>query len=124
MTRLLIVDDDESMLESIIDWIDFKRPDAHYDSASNGLEALELLRNGQYNVVVCDWEMPELDGPGLFSRMVELGFNVPFILLTGNVEPFNIAKITALGIKLYMPKPFKLTELDLLIDQAISEVVS
>lgn len=120
MTRLLVVDDDESMLESITDWIDYKRPDSHYDSAANGLEALELLRTGDYSVVICDWEMPELDGPGLFSRMLELGINVPFILLTGNIEPSSVAKITSIGVKLYMAKPFKLTELDLLIDQAIS----
>lgn len=121
MTKFLVVDDDESMLESITDWIDYKRPNVEYDAASNGLEALELLRSGQYNLVICDWEMPELDGPGLFSKMVQLGLKLPFILLTGNIDPANIAKITALGIKIHMPKPFKLTELDTVIDEALSQ---
>ncbi len=120
MTKFLIVDDDQSMLESITDWIDYQRPDAEYDLAANGLEAIELLRRGHYNLVICDWEMPGLDGLGLFSNMIKLGLNVPFILLTGNTEPANISKIIALGIKHFMPKPFKLTDLDLLIDEALS----
>ncbi len=81
--RVLVVDDDDIAIELISAGL--RRRGHDVQSACNGREALQILKQGQHRVVVADWEMPELDGPGLCAaiRANDFGGYVYTILLTG-----------------------------------------
>jgi CheY-like chemotaxis protein len=78
--RVLIVDDEPLILETA------KRLLARLDVTTtvSPRVALELVRNETFDVIVCDFSMPEMRGDAVFSSAVELGFDPKrFVLMTG-----------------------------------------
>jgi putative two-component system response regulator len=80
--RVLVVDDDDMTLELLSGIL--TRGGHQVDTASDGREALEILRRGFHRMVVSDWEMPELSGPDLCAaiRGGDFGGYIYTILLT------------------------------------------
>jgi len=79
---VLCVDDDESMLELVAMFVthsgDFK-----IDTAASAREALAKISERKYDVVVCDYQMPEMTGIDLLSILRNQGNDVPFVIFTG-----------------------------------------
>ena len=67
MSRLLVVDDEPGMRETLTDILETAGHTV--DVASNGVSALELLRAGEYDVVLMDVRMPRLDGVSVLQQM-------------------------------------------------------
>jgi two-component system, chemotaxis family, chemotaxis protein CheY len=55
--------------------------------ASNGREALDMLRDGGFDAVLCDWNMPEMTGLELLEQMTGEATKVPFGLVTSEAPP-------------------------------------
>jgi len=109
--RVLIVDDDEVSLLMLQDAL----RDAGYEveTAINGRQAQEILRNGHCRLVVTDWEMPEMDGLELCRtiRANPLPGYTYIILLTGRDSPQErIAGLRA-GADEFVGKPYNMEEL-------------
>ena len=82
--RYLIVDDERVIREYIGDvFID----EADISFAGNGREALELLAANQYNVIICDVQMPFINGIDLYTVLKEKHSDLcdKFIFCTGNI---------------------------------------
>lgn len=80
--RVLLVEDDCDTLDLLENAVAYFGYDV--TTAANGADALELIRSGEYQLVVSDWEMPEISGPELcreIRRRVSSGYTY-FILLT------------------------------------------
>ena len=79
MYRILIVDDEEKIRELIKKYLDFQG----YESkmAVNGMEAVEMLKNEKFDIIIMDVMMPELDG---FSAVKEIRkrSDTPVIMLS------------------------------------------
>ncbi len=62
------------------------------DQAANGAEALERMRNKQYDLILSDWNMDKMSGYQLLKRVRSLPrtANIPFILVTAEAKPENI----------------------------------
>lgn len=82
-------------------------------AVENGGEAWEELRKGDIRLVVCDWEMPVLDGPSLCQRVRELCVDhyVYFVLLTQHADSESLARGLAAGADDYLSKPLNPVEL-------------
>jgi putative two-component system response regulator len=103
--RVLVVDDDEITVDLIASMI--RKRGHQVDTASNGQEALEILRRREHRVVVSDWEMPELSGPDLCTaiRSGDFGGYVYTILVTGrNKSADTVAGLNA-GADDFIAKP-------------------
>lgn len=110
--RILIVEDHPGLVANIYDF--FEMRGHHLDAAANGILALNLLAQNEYDVVILDWMMPRLDGNGLMTRMRQgLGLETPVIMVTAkqSIED-KIAGFRA-GVDDYLVKPFELVELEL-----------
>ena len=83
---VLIVDDDEIMLQTAADTL--KSLGASVEQAGSGLEALGMIEHRHvsgkdYNVIIIDWKMPEVDGIETITRIrSELGTTVPILLIS------------------------------------------
>jgi putative two-component system response regulator len=109
--QILIVDDDPITLELLANTIG--RLGYGVTAAKGGREALDLMRNGSYRMVICDWEMPEMDGPEL-CRCIRRRFNgsyVYLILLTVRSGSSNIIDGLNAGADEFISKPFDPQEL-------------
>ncbi len=108
MARLLIVDDEESIREVVKEYAEINGYDA--DTASDGMEAVEMVKNRAYDCVILDVMMPKLDG---FSacREIKKIRDVPVIILSARQEEYDKLFGFELGVDDYVAKPFSPKEL-------------
>lgn len=109
MTRILITDD-EAKIRSLI-----AKYAAHegleVDEASNGMEAVEKCEKNQYDLVIMDIMMPELDGFSAVKEIKQTKPDMPFIMLSALGEEYDKVHGFDLGIDDYVVKPFSTKEL-------------
>jgi len=76
--------------------------------AEGGKEALHWLSTATdpVNLVICDWNMPEISGIELASRMRSMGLAIPFMMLTGRADPGSVDAAKNAGVAAYLTKPF------------------
>ena len=89
--------------------------------AQNGIEALEIIRQKQIDLIISDIMMPEMDGYELTKQLKDDPdhSHLPIILLTAKHEMDDEQKALLLGADDYLTKPFKLKELKIRIDNII-----
>jgi two-component system chemotaxis response regulator CheY len=76
--------------------------------AANGLEAFEVMKEEQIDLIICDWTMPVMTGFELLQKIratPELA-KTPFIMLTAAAEKENILGAIKAGVSQYIVKPF------------------
>ncbi|MBT3366391.1 MAG: response regulator [Nitrospina sp.] len=75
--------------------------------AQDGIEAFKYLQKRKVDLVVSDWEMPNLDGVKLFEKLKSNSIyeSIPFILLTTKDEKEKIISAAKTGISHYLLKP-------------------
>jgi len=106
--KVLVCDDDEAILESLRIYL----TNGGYDvlSASDGIEALEIIKNEEISCVVLDIMMPKLDGLKTTLKIREQK-NIPVILLSAKSEDTDKIAGLEFGADDYVTKPFNPLEL-------------
>jgi two-component system chemotaxis response regulator CheY len=81
--------------------------DAEFHEASNGVEAMALLKEQKADLLVTDLTMPEMGGLDLMKRIAASPFlsGVPVIVITSSSNPAVEEELTALGAKAILGKP-------------------
>ncbi len=87
--------------------------------AKDGKEALELFKNGNYNICVFDVMMPKMDGFTLAEKVVDINPETPFIFLTARKLKEDKIKGLKLGADDYIVKPFEADELVLRLNNIL-----
>src|SRR4030065_407981 len=106
--KLLIVDDDTTLLASLPDYLE--REGYAVQSADRGQAALRLFYEARPDLVVLDVMMPGMDGWEVCARVPELA-ETPVILLTAKTSEADKLRGFRLGVDDYITKPFSLGEL-------------
>ena len=70
MPKVLITDDDQKLLKMLKRTLAYENMDVL--TASNGVEAREIVRDQQPDVIILDWMMPDRDGVELIERLPEM----------------------------------------------------
>ncbi len=118
--RALIVDDDEAILDLV--QATLSRVGYQVDTASSGPKALEFSSRKEYDVVISDWKMPEMDGLNLIGLLKKKSPYLGAILMTGyGTEESVIDAFTRGKINYYLSKPFELEELLETVSAAVRE---
>ncbi|MHB1654381.1 MAG: sigma-54-dependent transcriptional regulator [Desulfitobacteriaceae bacterium] len=114
----ILVADDEMSLRIILQTVLCK---AGYlvDTAENGFDALQKVREQHFEVVLLDIRMPQMDGLHCFYEIHQVQPDLPVILMTA----FSSAEIAVEAMKRgafdYIPKPFNIEEVKILVERAI-----
>ncbi len=114
--ELLFVDDDNDFRSTATRR--FERRGFRVQEAADANDAVRLLQNRQFDVVVSDMVMPGLSGLDLLQRVKELSPECEVILLTGEGTIETAVQAMKLGAYDFLTKPFPLAELDALIQKA------
>ena len=117
MSKFLIVDDESKIRDVVKEYA--KVSGFECDEAENGLEAIEMVADNDYDVVVLDIMMPEMDGYTACKEIKKMK-DVPVIMLSARVEEHDKLIGFELGIDDYVTKPFSPKELMARI-KAVSE---
>jgi DNA-binding response OmpR family regulator len=101
--KILIVDDEDMIRGVLREYVEFEGNEA--DEASNGMDAVKLCKEKDYDLVLMDVMMPKLDG---FSAVKEIKKykDVPVIMLSARGEEYDKLFAFELGVDDYVTKPF------------------
>src|SRR5262245_46642802 len=105
--RFLIVDDSSTMRRIIINTLN-KLGHQDVQEAGNGKEGLDRLTSGPVDMIITDWNMPEMSGID-FIRAVRTSSNVkdvPVLMVTTNAAKDDIVEALKAGVNSYVVKPF------------------
>lgn len=118
MTEKILVVDDELNMRLVLKALLNKEG---YDvaTASDGVEALKVLKSGGVGVVVTDLKMPKLDGLGLLERVIRDYPSTPVIIITAHGTIATAVDALKKGAFDYITKPFERDELKNIIHKAI-----
>jgi two-component system chemotaxis response regulator CheY len=105
--QVLIVDDYKTMLRiirNLLKQLDFD----NVDEATDGTEALNKLRAGNYGLVISDWNMAPMTGLDLLKevRADARLKDTPFIMVTAESKTENVIAAKQAGVSNYIVKPF------------------
>jgi len=112
MKKKILVIDDEKSIRFIIE--NTFNKDFEVTALNNGMDALVYLQAGNLpDVIICDVEMPVLNGIEFIRRMRESGYfeEIPLIMLSGKEESADKIKCFEMGADDYVLKPFNPKEL-------------
>jgi two-component system, NtrC family, response regulator AtoC len=118
LKRILAIDDEPSMLRLLE--ISLKQAGYQPILASDGIEALSILRKGGVDLIVSDLHMPGMDGLRLLKKMNEEGLQIPIIIVTAKGEVSSAVEAMKLGASDYIQRPFDLETLEIAIEKALS----
>jgi DNA-binding response OmpR family regulator len=107
--KVLIVDDEEDFLETIVKRLQARNIEV--TGAESGYQALELINDGNFDVVILDVKMPGLDGIETLREMKKKKPLVEVIMLTGHASVESGIQGMQLGAFDYVMKPVALDEL-------------
>lgn len=102
--HVLIVDDDEAVLTMLYKVIRSNGIEA--DTASNGKNALELVSQKTYDLILLDVNMHGMDGFQVIQEIRGRKINVPIIVVSGRVEDYDMLYGLNIGADDYVTKPF------------------
>jgi two-component system chemotaxis response regulator CheY len=121
--KVLVVDDQNSvrqMTRMTLEELGFR----HIHEAENGVKAMETASVQPLDLIISDFNMPEMDGLGLLRavRGHPVARKVPFILLTGRGDRELVVKAAQAGVNNYLVKPFTAAILRGKIEQVIGKL--
>lgn len=103
MVKILLVDDEERMLR-LLDL--FLSPRGYFCmKATSGLEALKLIEQKEFDIILLDVMMPNMDGWDTCYQIRQIS-NVPIIMLTARNQNYDMVKGLTMGADDYITKPF------------------
>ena len=103
MYRILVVDDEENIREVIKEYAEFE---GHQVSeACDGMQAVEMVKNNDYDIIIMDVMMPRLDGYSACKEIRKIK-QIPVLMLSARGEEYDKLFGFELGIDDYVVKPF------------------
>jgi two-component system chemotaxis response regulator CheY len=103
--KILAVEDDEKCLKLLA--ILLEDYGFTYDTAIDGLDAWEKIQKDDYDLIVSDWNMPNMDGNKLLKKVREYikTKRTPFLMLTARADGDSISTAVKVGVTDYIVKP-------------------
>jgi DNA-binding response OmpR family regulator len=115
--RLLVVDDEANIRAGLRDLLSLKG--YHVEEAGSGYEALALLENTSYDLMMLDMLMPGMDGVEVMRRARKMHPNLPIIVLTAHASLESAIAAVKLDATDYLLKPFDVENLIATVSRAV-----
>jgi DNA-binding NtrC family response regulator len=117
--RVLVVDDEENIRQILKEYLN----EFGYDvvCAVNGQEALQIYKNGRFDVILSDLVMRPVDGLELLSEIKKVDPDAIFIMVTGYPSIESALEAIKKGARDYITKPFNIDEIRLKMERVLLE---
>lgn len=117
----LVVDDSTVMRKVIIAALaSMGIPESNITQASDGVEAVELVKSTDFGIVLMDWNMPNMLGIDAVAAIRALGKKTPILMVTTEGERTNVIKAIQTGANNYLVKPFNSEDLREKVEQMLA----
>ena len=108
--KILLVDDSKTM-RNIQKRVLVEMPGTEFGEAGDGFEALAVLAAEKFDLVLVDWNMPNMDGHTLVTRIRQTDKKTPLIMCTTESEKSRVIDAIKAGVNNYIVKPFTAEDL-------------
>ncbi len=119
MPSILIIDDEKSIRRSLSEILSYEK--YTIEMTENAIEALKLLEANEYDAILCDIKMPEMDGIEALPKMLELRPDTPVIMLSGHGNIDTAVEAIKLGAFDFIEKPVDLNRLLITLKNALDK---
>lgn len=109
MAKILLVEDDRALAQTVCDWLDFENHVV--DVAHDGLDGRQLIASSHFDLMIFDWDLPGVAGIDILRGYRSSGGQTPCLMLTGKREIENKLEGFDSGADDYLTKPFHGKEL-------------
>ncbi|MBN2227502.1 MAG: response regulator [candidate division Zixibacteria bacterium] len=114
---ILVVDDEEVMREFLFEVLE----DFEVEKASDGDEAITILRHRHFDLVITDMKMPRVTGEEVVKFVRETHPDSKVIVISGYSSLHSVSSTVGYGIDAFLSKPFTINQLRLEVDKALRE---
>jgi CheY-like chemotaxis protein len=116
---ILIVEDNR--LNQIVLMSKLKQWKHQVSIANNGIEALDLMEQQEFDFILMDLMMPVMDGYETTQKIREKGIKIPIVAVSANFESYSITKCMEVGMNDYISKPVDNYQLEKVILKYIEQ---
>ncbi|MBV7525995.1 MULTISPECIES: response regulator [Pseudomonas] len=122
--NVLVVDDASFIRDLVKKCLRNYFPGMRIEDAINGRKAQAMLAKEAFDLVLCDWEMPEMSGLELLTwcREQDTLKTMPFVMVTSRGDKENVVQAIQAGVSGYVSKPFTNEQLITKVKQALHKV--
>src|SRR5437016_10242991 len=115
--RILVIDDEPMMSDSLRRHLE--EEGYAVDTAATGAQAIDLFDGGAHHLVICDLQLPDMDGLTLLRHMKDARPTTEVIVVTGYGSVQTAVEATKAGAFYFVEKPFDFEELSPLVEKAL-----
>ncbi|WP_166830273.1 response regulator [Thalassoroseus pseudoceratinae] len=116
--RALVVDDSGTMRTIIKRGLSLLSVTQVAD-AEDGVQALSLFKSAEFDLILSDWNMPNMDGLEFLENVRSINETIPFIMITTEAERSRVVSAIQAGVSDYIVKPFTVDVLKAKLDRWI-----
>ena len=111
MAKILIIEDESSIRRVLKKIISEENDDYNLEEAEDGLQGLELIKNNDFDLVLCDIKMPKMDGVEVLEKSKKIKPETPIVMISGHGDLDTAVNTMRLGAFDYISKPPDLNRL-------------
>lgn len=116
MSKILVIDDERAIRNTLKEILEFEKHEV--DVAEEGATGIEMFKTGNYDVVLCDIKMPNMDGIEVLDKLQEHSSEVPVIMISGHGNIDTAVEAIKKGAFDFIEKPLDLNRLLITIRNA------
>jgi two-component system nitrogen regulation response regulator NtrX len=117
MAKILIIDDERAIRNTLREILEYE--DYEVEDVDNGIDGLELIRNNDYDLVLCDIKMSRMDGMEVLTEGLQIKPDLPFIMISGHGTVETAVEASKKGAFDFISKPPDLNRLLITVRNAL-----
>lgn len=119
MPNILIIDDERAIRNSLKEILEYEK--YNVDEAEDGEQGLKLMSKNNYDVVLCDIKMPNMDGMEVLQKAMETGHEAQFVMVSAHGTIETAVEATKMGAFDFIQKPPDLNRLLVTVKNALDK---
>ena len=111
MSRILIIEDEEAIRRVLVKILSEENPSYELFEASDGVSGLNMVKNNNFDLILCDIKMPKMDGVEVLENIKKIKEQIPIVMISGHGDLETAVSTMRLGAYDYISKPPDLNRL-------------
>lgn len=119
MSKILVVDDERAIRNTLKDILEYEK--YQVELAENASKALELIKTNEFDIILCDIKMPDMDGLELLPHLISAHPDIPVVMISGHGNIDTAVEAIKKGAYDFIEKPLDLNRLLITIRNAMDK---
>lgn len=119
MAKILVIDDERAIRNTLKDILEYEK--YQVELAANSNQALEMVKNNEFDIILCDIKMPEMDGLELLPHLLKVQPDTPIVMISGHGNIDTAVEAIKKGAYDFIEKPLDLNRLLITIRNAMDK---